>query len=164
MLVRHYYPLISVLGVLSLIILPQFWPGYLWAAVLIIPYIIIGFYDLFISKSNVLRNYPVIGHLRYGLEFISPEIRQYFIETNQSGRPFNREHRNAGLPARPAGRAGLPSPLARNTMSTDDRLQHGRNHSLAPQGRSANPIARVQMLAGPSARSPTTPRASTSRP
>ena len=48
-----------------------------------------GLYDVFVSTSNVLRNYPVLGHLRYMLEFVSPEIQQYFIETPQSGRPFN---------------------------------------------------------------------------
>jgi glutamate synthase domain-containing protein 2 len=93
MLVRQYYLILSALGIASLIIIPQIWAPFAWFAVIIIPYILIGFYDLFVSRSNVLRNYPVIGHLRYGLEFISPEIRQYFVETEHSGRPFNREQR-----------------------------------------------------------------------
>ena len=93
MIVRQYYLILSALGILSLIIVPQFWAPYAWAALLIVPYIVIGCYDLFFSHNNVLRNYPVIGHLRYGMEFISPEIRQYFIETEHSGRPFNREQR-----------------------------------------------------------------------
>ena len=93
MLTRQYYLILSALGIASLIILPQYWSAYYWTALIIIPYIVIGFYDLFVSRSNVLRNYPVIGHLRYGLEFISPEIRQYFVETEHSGRPFNREQR-----------------------------------------------------------------------
>ena len=41
----------------------------------------------------MLSNYPVIGHLRYMMEFISPEIRQYFVETDKSGRPFTRQQR-----------------------------------------------------------------------
>lgn len=93
MLTRQYYLILSALGIASLIIIPQYWSTYAWTALIIIPYIVIGFYDLFVSRSNVLRNYPVIGHLRYGLEFISPEIRQYFVETEHSGRPFNREQR-----------------------------------------------------------------------
>lgn len=93
MIVRQYYFLFSALGILSLFVVPQFWSSYAWAALLIVPYVLVGCYDLFISRSNVLRNYPVIGHLRYGLEFISPEIRQYFVETEHSGRPFNREQR-----------------------------------------------------------------------
>ncbi len=90
---RRVFYLISVLGLLSLIVIPVFWWPYQWAIVIILPYIVVGLYDLFVSGSNVLRNYPVIGHLRYALEFISPEIRQYFIETNRSGRPFDREQR-----------------------------------------------------------------------
>ncbi len=93
MVTRQYYLILSALGIASLIFIPQYWASYAWMALLIIPYILVGFYDLFISRSNVLRNYPVIGHLRYGLEFISPEIRQYFVETEHSGRPFNREQR-----------------------------------------------------------------------
>ncbi len=45
------------------------------------------------SKHNVLRNYPILGHIRYLLEFVRPELRQYFFESGQSGRPFNREQR-----------------------------------------------------------------------
>ena len=41
----------------------------------------------------ILRNFPVLGHLRYILEFFRPEIQQYFIADNQSERPFDRETR-----------------------------------------------------------------------
>lgn len=68
------------------------WPPILFLLILIIPYIVIGVVDIR-SPHNVLGNYPVIGHLRYFFEFIAPELRQYFVETNQSGRPFNREQR-----------------------------------------------------------------------
>ena len=40
----------------------------------------LGTYDLLQSKRSILRNYPIIGHLRFMLEFVRPEIRQYFIE------------------------------------------------------------------------------------
>jgi glutamate synthase domain-containing protein 2 len=53
---------------------------------------VIGASDLR-SRHNVLRIYPVIGHLRFMLEFVRPELRQYFFESEQSGRPFNREQR-----------------------------------------------------------------------
>ena len=55
---------------------------------------LLGLWDVRQTKSSVLRNYPVIGHFRFLLEFIRPEIRQYFIETNSSGRPFNRLQRD----------------------------------------------------------------------
>ena len=69
------------------------WPEALQALWIILPLIFLGIYDL-TSNHNVLRNYPIIGHLRYLFEFIRPEIQQYFVATNQSGRPYNREQRS----------------------------------------------------------------------
>jgi glutamate synthase domain-containing protein 2 len=54
----------------------------------------IGVRDLIQTKHAVLRNYPVIGHFRYLFESIRPEMRQYFFESNQDGRPFSREKRS----------------------------------------------------------------------
>jgi glutamate synthase domain-containing protein 2 len=55
---------------------------------------IVGIYDLFQPWHSVTRNYPVIGHGRFMLERIRPEIRQYFVESNIEGRPFDRETRD----------------------------------------------------------------------
>ena len=54
----------------------------------------LGIYDSFQTKHAILRNFPVIGHFRYLLESISPEIQQYFIESNTDGRPFSRNLRS----------------------------------------------------------------------
>src|SRR5690625_4429986 len=51
-------------------------------------------YDLLQRKHSVLRNYPVIGHMRYLLEGIRPELQQYFIERNWDGRPYDRDTRS----------------------------------------------------------------------
>ncbi len=51
-------------------------------------------YDLIQRRHAVLRNYPVVGHLRYGLERIRPELQQYFIERDWDGRPFDRDTRS----------------------------------------------------------------------
>lgn len=51
-------------------------------------------YDLLQRKHSVLRRYPVVGHLRYGLEKLRPEVQQYFIERNWDGRPFDRDIRS----------------------------------------------------------------------
>lgn len=51
-------------------------------------------YDLSQRKHSVLRNYPVIGHMRYLLEGIRPELQQYFIERNWDGRPYDRDIRS----------------------------------------------------------------------
>ena len=54
----------------------------------------LGLRDLRQARRAVLRNYPVIGHLRYLLEFIRPEIRQYFIESDNEAAPFSRQQRS----------------------------------------------------------------------
>jgi len=55
----------------------------------------VAIHDLTQTKSPILRNYPVLGHMRYFLTDIGPELRQYFIERDWDGRPFNRDQRNA---------------------------------------------------------------------
>ncbi len=54
---------------------------------------IVGVYDLFQKRHAVLRNYPVIAHLRFILEAIRPEMRQYFFEDETNGLPFSRNKR-----------------------------------------------------------------------
>jgi len=54
----------------------------------------VGVYDLRQQKRSILRNYPIIGHLRFTLEFIRPEIRQYFIESDTEATPFSRAQRS----------------------------------------------------------------------
>jgi glutamate synthase domain-containing protein 2 len=51
---------------------------------------LLGLRDFFQVKQAIRRNFPVIGHFRYLLEMIRPEINQYFIESDTDGTPFNR--------------------------------------------------------------------------
>ncbi len=63
--------------------------------VLVLGYLVgTGFHDLMQNKRAILRNYPVIGHMRFLLEFIRPEIRQYFIESDNEAAPFSRGQRS----------------------------------------------------------------------
>jgi glutamate synthase domain-containing protein 2 len=54
----------------------------------------LGWRDTHQRRHSVLRNYPVIGHFRFLLEFIRPEIRQYFIEGDGEAAPFSRQQRS----------------------------------------------------------------------
>ena len=54
----------------------------------------VGVYDLRQTKRSILRNYPIIGHMRFMLEYIRPEIRQYFIEGDNDAMPFSRSQRS----------------------------------------------------------------------
>jgi glutamate synthase domain-containing protein 2 len=53
----------------------------------------IGLVDLVQAEHSIRRNYPVIGHIRWIVEMIRPEIRQYLIEGDQDAAPFSRSQR-----------------------------------------------------------------------
>ena len=55
---------------------------------------VLGYYDLKQTKRSILRNYPVIGHFRYLFEYIRPEMRQYFVESDAEATPFSRSQRS----------------------------------------------------------------------
>ncbi|MET7860072.1 FMN-binding glutamate synthase family protein [Streptomyces sp. NPDC005318] len=55
---------------------------------------LLGIWDLAQRRHSVLRNYPVIGHARFLMESIRPELQQYFVERNFDGRPFDRDVRS----------------------------------------------------------------------
>jgi glutamate synthase domain-containing protein 2 len=65
-----------------------------WWPVLFLCLSLIGLHDLQQEHHAILRNYPVIGHLRFMLEFIRPEIRQYFLESETDASPFSRAQRS----------------------------------------------------------------------
>lgn len=56
--------------------------------------VVVGVHDLQQTHHAILRNYPIIGHLRFLLEFIRPELRQYFIEGDGDAVPFSRSQRS----------------------------------------------------------------------
>jgi len=55
---------------------------------------LLGVWDLIQSQHSVLRNYPVIGHVRWLVEMIRPEIRQYLLEGDEEAAPFSRDQRS----------------------------------------------------------------------
>ena len=55
--------------------------------------LLIILYDLMQSKHAILRNFPIIGHFRYWLEAVGPELRQYIVSSNNEERPFSRDQR-----------------------------------------------------------------------
>ncbi|PHR73186.1 MAG: FMN-binding glutamate synthase family protein [Lutibacter sp.] len=94
MKVREKFLLISLLTVIVIAVFTQFWTPILWSFVVILPLILLGIYDITQKKHTILRNFPVLGHFRYILESVRPEIMQYFVETDTQGRPFNRIFRS----------------------------------------------------------------------
>ena len=146
MRIVFYY--VSAVLLVGVGLLAWAYPHAIYAVPFVVVFVAVGFHDIG-SPHNVLRNYPVIGHLRYMMEFISPEIRQYFVETNQSGRPFNRETRSL-IYARAKGETDT---LPFGTQQ--DISQQGYEyafHSLSPK-KPHEDVARIS-VGGPGCRQP----------
>lgn len=124
---------------------------------------LLGVRDLRQTRHAILRNHPVIGHLWFLMEFIRPEIRQYFIGSDREAAPFSRAQRllvyqqakresdnqpfDTHLDVDQHGDEGVNHSVQTSRLPTDDvrirQERHHRRHRLAP--------------------SPTTPACSTSR-
>lgn len=117
---------VASLIVLALIAIgTYFWPPTLWVWVIVGPLIGLGMYDACQTQHAVLRNFPLLGHGRYLMEMIRPEVSQYFIEFDTSGRPFNREERSlvyqrakGETDSCPLGRAKMCMPWGMNGSIT----------------------------------------------
>ena len=72
----------------------KYWQPGLYTLIILGPYLLIGFYDLFQKKHSMLRNFPVFGWGRYFMEFLRPKIYQYFVESDIDGTPISRIHRS----------------------------------------------------------------------
>lgn len=92
--VRYTVLALAVLGaLLSLFTLVGFGIGG-WPFLIFSGLCVVGWWDLRQSRRSVLRNYPIIGHMRYMLEKVRPEIRQYFLESDNDATPFSRSQRS----------------------------------------------------------------------
>lgn len=81
-----------VFAIIVLIVCTVIWPAYGFS-VMAVALFTIGLYDIFQTKHAILRNFPLLGHIRYMLELIGPELHQYFVESNTDGKPIDRNHR-----------------------------------------------------------------------
>ncbi len=75
----------------ALMPLSSYW---LWPAGFFGFFALLGLWDFSQSRQAIRRNYPVIAHLRFFMEFIRPEIRQYFLEADRDELPFSRAQRS----------------------------------------------------------------------
>src|SRR5258708_29400504 len=83
---------------------------------------ILGTRDLIQTRHAVLRNYPISAHLRFLLEQIRPEMRQYFFEDEKDGRLFSRDKRAVALSAREDGAGQAPVRDAVRRLCARDRV------------------------------------------
>ncbi|MDF1795540.1 MAG: FMN-binding glutamate synthase family protein [Coxiellaceae bacterium] len=120
----------SLICLIAILVCGYFWPWVYYFFIPWVPITLIGVYDIHWSKHLVTRNYPVIGHLRYMFEFIRPEIQQYFIATNQSGRPYNRETRTMVYDRAAKEEGVLPFGTQQDITTIG---YESANHSMAPK-------------------------------
>lgn len=90
---RNFAFYFLIVSTIVIIALATVIPWLLYFLLIIIPLVILGIYDIIQTKHNLLRNYPIVGHLRWVFEHIRPQIHQYLVESNTDGRPFNRDDR-----------------------------------------------------------------------
>ncbi len=109
----------------------------------------LGIRDILQKQHSILRNYPIAAHIRFLFEEMRPEIRQYFLESDTDGVPFNRSKRSivyqrakADLDKRPFG----------TQLDVYEAGFEWINHSLAPATRGAEPL-RIA-IGGPDCKQP----------
>ena len=65
-----------------------------WGYVILILFLI-AVRDIFLNRKHTINhNYPIVGHIRYMLEKIGPELRQYIVANNREELPFDRSQRS----------------------------------------------------------------------
>ena len=125
--------------------------SFLWSLVILLPIIIIGFYDMFQSKHAIMRNFPILGRARYLMEDLRPKLYQYFIESETNGTPINRIFRS--IVYQRAKHALSTTPFG-TQMDLYAEGYEWMNHSIA----ALNPHDLVQdprvMIGGPDCKQP----------
>ncbi|MCA3450162.1 MAG: FMN-binding glutamate synthase family protein [Rhodobacter sp.] len=106
----------------------------------------VGVHDLVQTHHAVLRNYPIAGHLRFLLEGVRPEIRQYFFEGDKDGAPFSRDKR--ALVYQRAKRALDKRPFGTQYDVYGDQYEW-LHHSIAPRPVSPDPHRVIIGHSGP---------------
>ncbi len=127
--VRTIFVATAAVAIGGLVVAGYFMPAAWYGFALVGPIVVLGTIDMLQKKRAIRRNFPVIGHFRYILEEIRPEIQQYFIESNTDGRPFNREARALVYQRAKGDRDTLPFGTQRDVYVEG---YEWINHSMAP--------------------------------
>jgi len=119
---------------------------WLWfAEVILVPLAALGIWDYTQSKHSILRNYPIMGHLRFVVEDLGPELHQYLVESNTDGTPFDRDKRSL---------------IYRRAKGVDDKKAFGTEldvykegytwmlHSVAPRPMPEDPARSLRVTIG----------------
>jgi len=108
----------------------------------------LGLYDITQKKHAILRNYPIVANLRFFLESIRPELRQYFFEGEKDGAPFPRDKRAIVYQRAKKEMDKRPFGTMLDVYAPQFEWLH---HSIAPQPAAPLSALRVTVGAGPRA-------------
>jgi len=90
---RYFAVGLAVAATVLFAVLAAWWIYFLAPAALFLFFAAVGIVDMVQTRHSLRRNYPILAHIRFMLEAIRPEIRQYFLESEVDGAPFNRSKR-----------------------------------------------------------------------
>lgn len=121
----------------------------IWLLALAIPLLALWIYDLVQTKHTILRNFPLLGHIRYIFEFFRPEIQQYFIANDEEEKPFSREKRSIVYERAKNARDTIPFGSERNITEIGYTWVL---HSLAPK--KASEVEDRIIVGGPDCKKP----------
>ena len=77
---------VLVLGAADMSLWSSVW---MWAITLVLALLTaVGVRDVIQRHHSILRNYPVLGHVRWMVELVRPEIRQYLLQSDEEAAPF----------------------------------------------------------------------------
>ncbi|WP_425405081.1 FMN-binding glutamate synthase family protein [Hwanghaeella sp.] len=93
-MLRYSFIVLAVFATLASAVLSVWFPWLIPAVLLLAALVALGIWDLVQPGHSILRNYPIIGHMRWLFEGIRPEIRQYLIESDRDEEPFSRDERS----------------------------------------------------------------------
>jgi glutamate synthase domain-containing protein 2 len=73
----------------------EFLSGLQWLVYVLVFLLLVAIYDVLINRKHAIKhNFPIVGNIRYLLEKIGPEMRQYIVANNREELPFNRSERS----------------------------------------------------------------------
>ncbi len=126
---RKLFILTSLVLICIVAMITYCWHPFIWSFLIIIPFICVGIFDMIQNHHTLMKNYPVLGRLRWLAEWVRPKIYQYFVESDTDGAPFNRLSRTV---------------IYQRAKKTDDTMPFGTqlnvyetgyewlNHSITP--------------------------------
>ncbi|GAB1463862.1 FMN-binding glutamate synthase family protein [Pedobacter sp.] len=91
---RKAFVAIAAFLVAFTVMLGLYQPFLWWISIFTGPIVLLGIYDMIQPKHSIVRNYPVVGRLRYFMENMRPKVYQYFVESDTNGTPYNRLNRS----------------------------------------------------------------------